>query len=164
MAFDSTVGGENANSYASVDEADAYHVERGNAAWAALATERKQQLLVIASDYMSEAYAAAWQGSRATAAQALDWPRSGVEAFGYEILASIIPPAVGRACAVLALKALAGPLAPDLGRVVSRQVVGPIETQYADYSPQNKRYLSVDRMLAPYMPTRNPYAARLERA
>ncbi len=157
-------GSATAESYASVAQATAYHAARGNAAWAALASDTvREQLLRKATDYMLEVYTAAWQGSRAVVGQALDWPRDGVVAFEIDVLDSIVPPAVVNACAVLALKAATAPLAPDLGRVIKSQKVGPIETEYADYSPQSKRYLSVDRMLAPYMGSSNPFSARLER-
>lgn len=152
-----------AESYCSVADANTYHANRGGAAWAALTTPRKEQCLRLATDYMLGAYAAAWPGSRAVGAQALDWPRVGAVAFEIDVLATIVPPAVRDACAVLALKASTVALAPDLGRAIKRQKVGPIETEYADYSPQSKRYLAVDRMLAPYMAASNPFSARLER-
>lgn len=159
-------GLSNADSFVSVEAADAYHADRGAGAWAALTPERKEQCLRLATDYMGQVYAAAWQGVRAVAGQALDWPREGVVAFEtVEVLANIVPPAVANACALLALKASTGvALAPDLGQAKKRVKVGPIETEYADYSPQSKRYLAVDRMLAPYLAQQsNPFSARLER-
>lgn len=154
-----------ADSLASVEAADLYHADRGAAAWAALSADRKAQCLRLATDYMGQVYAAAWQGVRAVAGQALDWPREGVVAFEtVEVLANIVPPAVANACALLALKASTAVLAPDLGQAKKRVKVGPIETEYADYSPQSKRYLAVDRMLAPYLAQQsNPFSARLER-
>lgn len=178
LTHETGAGLSTADSYCSVADADTYHTDRGGAAWAALSNERKEQCLRLATDYMIGAYVLAWQGARATAGQALDWPRRGVvfqqwqgqsvdprwiDNYDIFVLPTIVPPAVRDACAVLALKANAGPLVPDLSRAIKRQKVGPIETEYADYSPQSKRYLAVDRMLAPYMASSNPYAARLER-
>lgn len=152
-----------AESYCSVETADAYHVARGNGnAWAPLSTSRKWELLRLATDHMA-IYSASWQGNRVGPVQALDWPRAGVEAFGFDMPADAVPLTVQNACAILALKALAGPLAPDLGPIVKRKKLGPIETEYADYSPQNKRYISVDRMLAPLLVARNRYSAPLVR-
>lgn len=165
LVVETGTGNAAAESYASTVDADAYHAARGAAAWAALTPTRKEECLRLAADYMIGAYAGAWQGSRAVATQALDWPRIGVIAFGDVVVrADVVPPAVRDACAALALKASAGPLRADLGRVVKRSKVGPLETEFADYSPQSKRYLSVDRMLAPYLASVNRYAARLERA
>lgn len=165
MAVTVTPGGTADDSYISVSDADAYHEGRGNAAWANLDDDTKEVLLRQATDYMGQAYGLAWAGSRASDDQALDWPRADVCAFGIDVLSTIIPPNVARACAVLALKAASGPLSPDLGRVIQSQKIGPIETTYADYSPQSKRYLSVDRMLAPYLAGAggSVYSARLER-
>lgn len=153
-----------AESYCSVEDADAYHDARGNGdAWETLTAVRRAELLRQATDYMA-IYTPQWQGSRAVSGQALDWPRQGVEAFDECVGADLVPLAVVRACAVLALKASAGPLAPDLGPRVKRRKVGPIETEYADYSPESKRYVSVDRMLAPYLTQpRGRYSARLVR-
>lgn len=163
LVHETGAGLANAESYASVAQATAYHAARGNAAWEVLSEAVQEQNLRKATDYMLEVYTAAWQGSRAVDGQALDWPRVNVVAFEIAVLDSIVPPAVTNACAVLALKANSGPLAPDLSRAVKRKKVGPLETEYADYSPQSKRYLSVDRMLAPYMVQSNSYSVRLER-
>jgi hypothetical protein len=177
MALDTTVGGAEAESYASVAEADAYHAGRGNAAWAALDGAAKEVALRLATDYLEGAYALAWSGGRASVTQRLSWPRVGAYAAfnvgtydpgfmpeAITILDTVIPPAVRDACSLLALKSRSGALAPDLSRAIARQKIGPIETEYDDYSPQTKRYLAVDRMLAPYLAQVNPYAARLERS
>lgn len=164
MPLETTAGHAAADSYASLAEADAYHAARGNAAWAALATDLlREQALRRATDYMGQVYAYAWQGKRATAEQALDWPRAGVVVFEVAVSPAIVPPKIRDACAELALKAAATVLAPDLGPAKKRVKVGPLETEYADYQPQSRRYLSVDRMLAPYLAESNPFSIRLER-
>lgn len=163
LVVEDGTGKNNAESFVSVADADTYHAGRGNAAWAALALERKEQLLRIATDYMGGAYGLNWQGCRAVPGQALDWPRAGVTAFEETVPRDDVPAAVQNACAILALKAQSGPLAPDLGPRVKRSKVGPIETEYDDYSPQSKRYISVDRMLSPYLAARR-FSAPLYRA
>lgn len=154
-----------AESYASVAAADTYHASRGNAQWGTLPDERKEQLLRAATDYMA-VYAASWSGTRQTAAQALDWPRDGAEAFGYDVPAGTVPAQVANACAVLALKAAAGALQPDPGQAKKRQKVGALEVEYQDYSTATKRYSSVDSILAPFFGAGggSPYMARLERS
>jgi hypothetical protein len=155
-------GKDNAESYASVADADAYHSSRGNAAWAALSTPVKEENLRKATDYLA-AYDAVWKGSRVSSSQALAWPRRGVDAHNFEILSTVVPKAVTVATAILALKASAGELAPDLDRGVLREKVGVLETEYDPASPQARRYVEVDRLLAPYLCGRS-YSVPLRRS
>lgn len=153
-----------AESYVSVTDATAYHAARGNAAWAALASDTvREQLLRQATDYMVEVYRSAWQGTRVTGTQALDWPRDDVIVDEFAVDADIVPTAVKNACAALALKASSGALAADQTQTKTRVKVGPIETEFDPYSPQTKRYLSIDRMLAPYLASSGP-SVRLVRS
>lgn len=139
-----------AESYISVANADAYHVARGNAAWALLSTEAKEQALRKATDYMGR-YSGRWKGERLNAGQVLDWPRAGVVVDGYEINWETVPAAIANACALLALKASAGDIAPDLGPQKQSVKVGPIETTYAAGTRQATRYQSAETLLAPYL-------------
>jgi hypothetical protein len=153
-----------AESYISLTAAAAYHSARGNAAWAALASDTvREQLLRKATDYMIEVYRQAWQGRRVTATQALDWPRYGVYLDGFLSDDDFVPVEVQNACAVLALKAQSGPLVQDTTQTRVRVKVGPIETEFDPYSPQTKRYTSIDRMLAPFL-TYSGVSARLVRS
>lgn len=139
-----------AESYISVANADAYHVARGNAAWALLSPEAKEQALRKATDYMGR-YSGRWKGERLNAGQVLDWPRAGVVVDGYEINWETVPAAIANACALLALKASAGDIAPDLGPQKQSVKVGPIETTYAAGTRQATRYQSAETLLAPYL-------------
>lgn len=139
-----------AESYISVANADAYHVARGNAAWALLSPEVKEQALRKATDYMGR-YSGRWKGERLNAGQVLDWPRAGVVVDGYEINWETVPAAIANACALLALKASAGDIAPDLGPQKQSVKVGPIETTYAAGTRQATRYQSAETLLAPYL-------------
>lgn len=138
-----------ADSYASTAQADAYHALRGNTAWAALTDERKEQCLRLGTEHMS-AYAGQWKGERVTSTQALDWPRFGVVANGYELDYQTIPAPIVNACIVLALKSSAAELAPDLGAQKQSVKVGPIETTYFAGTRQAVKYQAVENMLAPY--------------
>lgn len=154
-----------AESYISVSDADTWHANRGNTAWAAFDTTKKEQLLRTATDYMA-LYAGAWVGRRVTATQALDWPRIGGEAFGFCIASDFVPLPVANACALLAIKATAsGGLTPDTKQAVKRKKVGPLEVEYQDYSSATKRYRGVDALLGQYLAGGgNPYMAKLERS
>lgn len=158
-------GKADAESYASVEQADAYHAGRGNTAWAALSSPVKEQCLRKATDYLA-AYRQIWDGSRYTVAQALDWPRAYVERKDAPLLAyypfNEVPAGVVNACALLALKASAGDLSPDLDRGVLREKIGPIETEYDPRDRQARRHVEVDRLLAPYLSPRG-YCVPLRR-
>ena len=55
------------------------------------------------------------------------------------------------ACAELAFRAASGELAADQGQAVTERTVGPITTKYAPGSVATKRYVAVDRLLAPLL-------------
>lgn len=147
-----------AQSLASVDQADAYHSSRGNAQWAALTTTEKEQALVRATDYVGQMYRTKWKGSRASLTQALDWPRInvklddiGIGAFDYYVPYNTVPQQVIHATAEMALRAAAGELAPDLQRTVSAETIGPIHTEYAAGAPEYVRYRAIDMLLKPLL-------------
>lgn len=152
-------GKADAESYASVSDADAYMAARGNTAWAALSTGDKEINLRKATDYMVGTYREQWAGLRVSSTQALDWPRFGVPVkdlpggFGHGqayFSSTAIPQEVKTACIILALKARTGELAPDLGPQKQSVKVGPIETTYAVGARQTKRYQAAETLLAPY--------------
>jgi hypothetical protein len=160
-------GKADAESYIAVADATTYHAARGNADWAALASDTvREQMLRKATEYMVQQYRMRWKGVRATTVQALDWPRGLVErpdyAYagmnGYTTISGDfyfpsddVPLEVERACAELALKAISGPLAPDLTPPVTREKVGPIEVEYAQGARQTTTYQAVDNLLAPFL-------------
>lgn len=146
-------GRADAESYASVAQADAYHAARANTAWAPLDATLKEALLRRASEYMVGQYRERWKGQRTTSAQALDWPRYGVELedVGSNVASDLVPAEVRNSCIILALESNSGPLAPPLKRAVKEKVIGPIKTVYADGAPEYVRYRAVDQMLAAYL-------------
>lgn len=129
LEIEDGTGKANAEAYISVADADTYHGNRGNAAWAALATPAKEAALRQAADFMCTALR--WSGARATATQALDWPRTGTELNGFQVASDVVPEVVRRACAELALRASSGSLLPDAEPVVTEETVGPLTTKYA---------------------------------
>lgn len=145
-----SVPGVGAQSYCSVSAADAYHSDRGNTEWAGLATEKKEQCLRRATDYMAR-YTYQWSGSQLLYAQPLDWPRWGVYAFGFVVDHTTAPEGVKNACALLALKANTEDLSPDLETPVTSETVGSISVTYAAGARQIKRYPAIEAMLAPYL-------------
>jgi hypothetical protein len=146
-------GKANAESFVSVAEASAYHSARGNAAWAALASDEvREQCLRRATDYMQQMYRTRWAGWRKSAAQALEWPRDGVlrdNLYPYPTYYAdnIVPTEVKNACAELALKAASAALAPDLDRAKASVTVGPLSVTYDPTSPEAKRYRAAEAMI-----------------
>jgi len=124
-----------AESYASVADADTYHANRGNAAWAALTTPVKEQSLRKATDYMTGEYGSRW-----------------LDGYG-DLETDAVPDAIANACAELALKSTTTELAPDIGRAKTRTKVDVIEVEYSEFSSQVVQYRAVDAMLRPYLTT-----------
>lgn len=160
LIIEDGTGKADAESYISVADASAYHLARGNAAWATLASDTiREQMLRKATDYMVATYRERWDGYRVTTTQALDWPRyevpirdsatEGVYAAFYAH--DEVPVAVARACAELALRAIDGDLAPDLEVPVTSEQVGPISVTYADGARQTTTFRAIGGMLSPFL-------------
>lgn len=145
-----------AESYESVTNADTYHSNRGNTAWAALATPAKEQSLRKATDYLGQAYRPRWAGYRTHSTQVLDWPRSLVEIkdvnyIGTYVNQDSVPDEVKKACCVLALMSLDGSLAPNVERETASESVGEISVSYFQGSTLHTVYRAIDLMLKPYL-------------
>lgn len=147
MAFivEDGTGFANSNSLASVEFADAYHAERGNAAWAAFSEPRKQQLLIIATDYVVDLYGQAFDGSRAVSGQALPFPRI----VNYVNVGN--PIGVQRAVVELALVANSGPLTTNATRGKKRVKIGPLEVEYDGNAPTQTQFVTASLKLAPFL-------------
>lgn len=77
MALDATVGGASANSYATVDEASAYHEGRLHAdAWTDADSADQEKALQMATQTLDDLID--WHGVVVTDTQRLGWPRAGV--------------------------------------------------------------------------------------
>ena len=155
-----TPGDATADSYASVAQADAWHVGRGNAAWAALTETAKETALRRATTWIDATY-----GSRFGAlpvyprVQALAWPRTGAtDADGYAVPSDAIPVEIVRAASEAALREALTPgsLSPDYvaSAAVVREKVGPLEVEYrgsSGASSVSPVLTVVDGLLAPLL-------------
>lgn len=139
----------NSESYASVSFADAYFASRANDVWDALDTPAKEAALISATDFIEATYSQSWRGSKATATQALSWPRLDVYLDGFALPAEAIPYRLIQATAELAVRASAAPLVEDQGQRVVKEKVDVLETTYAEFSDPAQRYPLVTRILAP---------------
>lgn len=148
-----------AESYASVADADTYLAARGYTLWANEMSEaEKEQALRRATDYMEQAYTTRWTGYRKTTTQALVWPRYDVprpDVYDGRLTSyvedDVVPVEVRNACCLLAFKSASGELAPDLDQPVIEETVGPITVRYQPGSRQFKKFRAIDMMLSMYL-------------
>lgn len=159
MAFvvEDGTGKPDANSYASVEFADAYFAERAVPNWMGT-NEAKQGALIRATDYI-ESMALAWGGCQTTETQALKFPRDMWQG---------LPVPLQRATVLYALRALTAKLQPDpvadptgLQVLSTKKKVDVIEksVQYADPSSGSRvqlfrNYPEADVLLAPLVKVR----------
>lgn len=97
MALNATLGATDANSYVTLEEADAYFEDRMHASsWEALDDEVKTSMLVTASQMLD--WYSKWKGVKATAEQSMQWPRTdAIRPDGTEIDDDALPPEVPKA-------------------------------------------------------------------
>lgn len=160
LVVEDGTGLANAESFASVAEANVYHTARGReATWTDLDTDVKERALRLATDFMQQTYRSVWAGVRKTTSQLLDWPRWNVpkrdDPGAYGVAAyydpDVVPTEVKRACMELALRATTADLNPDLGPLKTKATVGPISVEYAAGTNQTAQYAVADDLLAPLM-------------
>ncbi len=131
--------------YGTLADANQYHADRGNTAWAGTDTA-KTAALIRASDYIDGRYryqtaGGCWRSMfRGTKTdgrgQEREWPRTGAtDSDGNAIPDNEVPVEVERATYEAALRELTEPgsLSPDYVAAgqVTRETVGPITVQYA---------------------------------
>jgi len=150
-------GLSNANSYASVADADQYHENNGNpTAWSGATAAVKQNALREGTRILDNWYRLRWKGRRLSRDQALLWPRAYVEDEDrFAVDSDIVPIIVADVTAYMGLQIVNGddPLAgqDNPGAVKSESVqVGSIRksTVYTGGNPPRKRYPEVTKRLA----------------
>lgn len=168
MALNVTPGASNADSYASLADANAYFSDRGVTAWTGT-DPTKEAALRKATAYLDNAYRGKWRGVRVNDDQALAWPRCNSETIrtnttftialidddGFEIPTDAIPTAIARATMEAALLALGGTdlepalAAAQVGIKSISKGVGPLNKAitYRDDAPMVGRYLAVENYL-----------------
>lgn len=158
LEVETGLGSAIAESYASVVDANLYHANRGNAAWAALASDSlREQALRKATEYITANYFGRWKGVRTyPTVQALDWPRYNVlrENDGFVDIylpSTTIPAELKNATCQVALISLDEDLMPNLERQTRSESVGDLSVTYEPGSPQYTIFRSVDLMLRPLL-------------
>lgn len=152
----------NANSYASLAEADAYHEAHLYAStWQTMTTPEKTAALVWATRLLDEQIA--WYGYKATTVQALRWPRGGVPErdadidaayaalYGYILPSNVIPVWLKNATAELARQLKATDRTADVETVGYSQIsVGSISLTIDKNDKKNLLPDAVVSMVEPY--------------
>ncbi|AVY67168.1 DnaT-like ssDNA-binding protein [Xanthomonas translucens] len=159
--------------YGTLADADAYHLARGNAAWANGTEAARTAALVRGTDYVDGRYrvllpsgrwASMFPGVRtAGRGQPNEWPRTGaVDYDGDPIQPDEIPVEVECATYEAALRELVKPgsLSPDFvsSALAVRKKVGPIEVEYSDKTvegnvPNRPVVTVIDEILGPLLRT-----------
>lgn len=158
LIVENGTGLANAESYISVADADTYHSNRGNTAWASLTTAVKEQSLRKATDYIEQVYRLKFLGYRHTEAQALSFPRDEVQRRDFTYLNQfsfypndVVPTEVANACADLGLRSSTSDLTPDIERITKREKVASLEVEYDDTKQAYTKYRAIDNLLAPFL-------------
>lgn len=132
LVVEDGTGKVDAESYASVEYADAYHAARQNTQWTALTIDVKEAALREATDYIEIRFADIFKGAPVTTEQALSFPRN------YTGFPTTMPAPLLKATAEYALRATAVEgLAPDqkfdeTGRLATKIVkkMGPMDKEF----------------------------------
>lgn len=139
MSLDTTVGGADANAYATLAQVDAHHALIGNTQWATISQAQREAAIVRATRFLDASYL--WCGEIASEAQALRWPRLGCEdRDGREISTQTIPKAILEATAEAALLLYrgeavgAGSSTQANSGPIQRVKAGSVEVEFADSS------------------------------
>ena len=167
MALDATVGGANANSYVTVEEADSYFLERlHSGAW--VTSTVKEAALITASRLLD--WELVFSGSKALDAQAMQFPRSDlVLNDGTEVLSTIIPREIKFATFELALFSLSADRTADNPLAgIEMAKAGPlaIKATPAGYDSTASKVIPehIRRMLADFIANGSISVVRLVRA
>ncbi len=132
MVVETGAGLANANSFASLVEAEAYFDGHPSyTTWQAVEPTAKEAALMTATRYLCRAVR--WLGSISVSTQALAWPRAYVyDREGRAISSTTVPQQVKDAVCELAL-AMRTKLDPGSGlRLVTSETVGPVSYTYGD--------------------------------
>ena len=160
-----TPGDSNANAYVTEADAAAFLEERLHTeawtTWDPTSDEmslvaRRRAALVTATRLLDEQVQ--WHGTPVSATQALAWPQHGqVDAYGRPIASTVVPVAIQRATAYLALALLRDtsedPAQATLGAIKSKRL-GDTEIVYRDHvagdAPGVRLPAEVRRLVQPY--------------
>lgn len=143
-----------ANAYCSVEYASAYFSLRGMQRWSEATEEAQEAAIVQATDYIDIRWGYMLVSTKATDLQSLEFPR--------KVWLGVVPEGIKKACAEYAVRALDGPLMPDLSRdesglqvLETDEKVGPIQEKKKFASGSvgigYQMYPSADAYMRPFL-------------
>jgi hypothetical protein len=147
MSLVATVGASNANSYVTVNEADAYFADRLYAsAWTGASSGDRAKALVTAARRLDQEEFA---GLKVTTTQGMKWPRyDAYDQDGNWYPTDAIPQAVKDGQCELALELLKGDLlAESETKNLTSLKAGPVELQFKDQQTSGALTAQVRRLL-----------------
>lgn len=162
LELEATPGADDANAYATVDEAEEYANYRvGGAAFVALTEDQKIQALVTATRAI-DTLADVFIGDRASDDQKLEWPRTGTDFDDDELpetlvnatveLAMSYTPAFASGSTINVLRAADG--------LVKRRKIDVMETEW--FEARNTEATSIDRFPSEVQPFLAPLVVTVE--
>jgi hypothetical protein len=150
MAFtvEDGTGVEGANTYITLEEAEAYFFDR-NIPWPTRDIEvQRQGEIVIATTYVDSKYS--WPGTRKSRSQGLQWPREdATDREGHEIAENSVPIEVKNAVCEAVLVYSELNLALDRGGMIASVTVGPISETYMNGASPGKVFPKIDAAVRP---------------
>lgn len=148
-------GLSDANSYASVAEADAYFASRPRStSWASLTVDAKGGYLVHATRYLDASVI--WEGTRTESFQALEFPRAGID------MDLSVPTAIKIALYEIAYLMIGRDITAEPATSgFSKLVVGPIEVETSATSEPPVLPRFVRSLIAPFGQTRGGNATNV---
>jgi len=151
MALDTTPGGQNSDSYVSVDDCAAYAAKKG-LAFPASPVEPAEQALRRATAWLDGTYRIRFPGAATDVWQSLEWPRAGVIYRGEDYDETKIPQQIKDATCEAAVRELAKPgvLSPDRqrGGAIKELKAGSVDITFADDAPIETTFTAIDGLLS----------------
>lgn len=151
MALIATVGAADANSYVTLDEAEAYFETRPNStAWTSSTDDDKKEASLIMATRLLDARVE-WTGLAAGATQALCWPRSGMlNRNGFAISSATLPRELKDAVCELALSLMSDDVSLEseaAAQGLTALTAGPVSLSFKESFETRAVPQHVERML-----------------
>lgn len=139
-----------ADSYIDLEDADLYHVNRGNTDWTGTDSERCRALR-RATQFLDARYRMRWKGTKATSGQALSWPRDSMtDEDGNGIDSDTIPQAIKDTVCEIA-RALPSTQQIATAQQIRRVRAGSVEVEFASAKQERQILDLVDELVKPYL-------------
>jgi hypothetical protein len=155
LVVETGVGLANANSYASLEDSEAYFADRGDTVWAAADDEDKKAALIRATQAVDDMGNGRFLGTKMLSTQALAWPRDDAyDQDGFQLVDVPVHVFVATCEGAILELGTPGVLTPAYGRggaVIEERVEGAVTVKYSEGAAAGTVYTSVTRALRPVL-------------